>query len=139
MPEKQIVLPLDADTIKDGIVTKICEAIYERLNSTCNLYGCAYPKFRAQFSVYLELDNFGEIRLDRVSGESESEGEFHDPERIEINGDIPFTPPNVFRRETSQPIPVIVENEDGSMKQESVFYRRERTSRIGRDSAETDL
>jgi hypothetical protein len=139
MPEKQIILPLDAEEIKSGIVTKICESIYDVLNNTCNLYGCAYPKFKASGRIELTLDNFGDVRLDIVKFESESEGEFHNPVNLQIEIDVPFTPPNVFRKQTGQSVPVIVESDDGSIEQKAVFYRRERTSRIGRANADENI
>jgi hypothetical protein len=139
MPEREIIQPLSADEIKEGLVAKIAEAIFDSMGKTCNLYGCAYPKFKADWSMSFTLDNFGEVRLDRVTGSVESDGEFHDPVNMQISGEIPYTPPNVFRRQTGQPIPVIVEKEDGSMEQKAVFYRRERTSRIGRANTDTDL
>jgi hypothetical protein len=139
MAEREIVQPLSADEIKEGLVTKIAEAIFDSMGKTCNLYGCAYPKFKASWSIDLTLDNFGEVRLDRVSGRVESDGDFHDPVSMQASGEIPYTPPNVFRRQTGQPIPVVVEKEDGSFKQEAVFYRRERSSRIGRANADEDI
>lgn len=139
MAEHQIIQPLSADECKDGIVTKIAEALYDALNKTCNLYGCAYPKFKASGSIELTLDNFGDIRLDVVKFESESEGEFHDPVSLQIPIDIPFTPPNVFRKQTGQGIPVIVSKDDGSVEQKAVFYKRERTTRSGRDNRDEDI
>lgn len=132
MSEKQIVLPIDSEELKSGIVTKICESLYDALNKTCNLYGCAYPKFKASGTITLQLDNFGDVRLDVVKFESESEGEFHNPVNLQIEIDIPEMPPNKFRRETGQSIPVVVEKDDGSVEQKAIFYRRERTPRIGR-------
>jgi len=141
MPETQIVLPLDCDEIKSGIVTKIAESIWDALNNTCNLYGVAYPKFKAKFVIDLNLDNFGDVRLDVVAGETESEGEFHNPHQIQIEGEIPFTPPNVFRKQTGQSIPVIVENDDGSVEQKAIFYRkeRERGPKVGRANGDEDI
>src|ERR1039458_8909887 len=136
MSEKQIVLPLDAEEMKDGLITKICESLYEALNKTCNLYGCAYPKFKASGTITLQLDNFGDVRLDVVKFESESEGEFHNPVNLTIQIEIPEMPPNVFRRQTGQSIPVVVEKDDGSVEQKAIFYRRETTPRIGRANKE---
>jgi hypothetical protein len=133
MPEREIIKPLSADEIKEGVVTKLAEAIWDSMNKTCNLYGCAYPKFKATWSIDLTLDNFGDVRLDKVAGTAESDGEFHNPVETKITGEIPYTPPNVFRRQTGQPIPVMVENDDGSMEQQAVFYRRERSRRGYRD------
>jgi hypothetical protein len=139
MAEKQIILPLTADEIKDAMVTKVCEALYDAMNKTCNLYGCAYPKFKAEGEIRFTLDNYGDVRLDRVILDTESEGEWHAPVSMDVVIDVPFTPPNVLRKQTGQSIPVIVEGDDGSIEQKAVFYRRERTSRIGRANAESDL
>jgi hypothetical protein len=139
MPEPVFIQPLSADEIKDGLITKICEAIYDAMNKTCNLYGCAYPKFRAKFSIDLELDNFGDVRLDRVAGEAESEGEFHNAQTIPIAGEVPFTPPNVFRKQTGQAVPVTVEKDDGTVEQKAVFYKRDRSRSLGRAKPETDV
>lgn len=139
MPEREIIQPLTADEIKEGLVTKIAEAIYESMGKTCDLYGCAYPKFKASWSLNFTLDNFGDVKMGKISGDLESNGEFHDPVNMEISGEIPYTPPNVFRRQTGQPIPVMVENDDGSVEQKAVFYRRERTTRIGRANANEDI
>lgn len=139
MPEREIIQPLSADEIKEGLITKICEAIWDSMGKTCNLYGCSYPKFKAAWSIDLTLDNFGDVKLDRVTGSYESAGDFHDPMNIPVAGEVAYTPPNVFRRQTGQPIPVLVEKDDGSFKQEAVFYRRERSSRIGRANADEDI
>ena len=139
MPERQIIEPIDAEEIKSGIVTKICEAIYDAMNKTCNLYGCAYPKFSAKGKIDLALDNFGEIKLDTIQFESESEGEFHNPVNLEIPIEIPETPPNVFRKETGQSIPIEVEKDDGSIERKAIFYKRERTLKIGRENADEDI
>jgi hypothetical protein len=139
MPETKLVLPLDAEEIKSGIVTKVVESLYDAMNRTCNLYGCAYPKFKAEGQITLTLDNFGDIRLDIVQFNSESEGEFHNPVELQIPIAIPFTPPDKFRKQTGQSIPIVVQNDDGSVEQKAVFYRRERTPRIGRASTDTDI
>lgn len=138
MPEKQIVQPLGSEEIKEGIITKIAESLWESLNKTCNLYGCAYPKFKASGKIDLILDNYGDVRLDVVRFEVESDGEFHDARELAVDIEIPFTPPNVFRKQTGQAVPVIVARDNGSVEQKAVFYRRERTSRIGRASEEDE-
>jgi hypothetical protein len=120
MSEIQIVQPLSAEEIKDGIITKVCEALYDAMNSNCDLYGVAYSKFKASGQIELTLDNFGDQRLAVA--------------RI----DIPFTPPNVFRKQTGQGIPVVVSDES-SIEHKAVFYKRERTPRgIGRAGSDAD-
>jgi len=108
MPEKQIVTPLDSEEVKSAIVTTICEGIWESLNKICDLYGVSYSRFKSNWIVEGELDNFGTLIPFRIAGE------------------LPFTPPNVLRKQTGQSIPVIVEKENGEMEQRSIFYRRER-------------
>ena len=120
MSEKQIVQPLNADEIKDGTITKVCEALYDAMNSNCDLYGCAYSRFKAEGELRLTLDNFGDQR------------------QVIARIDIPYTPPNVFRKETSQSVPVVVTQDDGSIEQKAVFYKRERSGRIGRADTDTD-
>ena len=109
------VEPLTADEIKEGIVTKIAEAVWESLNKTCNLYQIAYPKFSATFAIALTIDNFGTHITDNVTGT------------------IPFTPPNVFRRDTGQPIPIVVTKDDGTTEHKAVFYRRDTRDSAGNE------
>lgn len=137
MSERQLIQPIDADEIKSGIVTKVCEALYEAMNKTCNLYGCAYPKFKAEGEIRLTLDNFGEVRLDAVNFAAESDGEFHNPVTVSASIDIPYTPPNLFRKQTGQGIPTVVTGDDGSIEQKAVFFKQER--KLGRADRETDI
>src|SRR5277367_6823282 len=44
--EVEIVRPLDANEIKDAIAETVAEKVREALNTTCWLYGNAWPKFR---------------------------------------------------------------------------------------------
>ena len=111
MPERQIVTPLTADEIKEAIVTTICEGIWDSLNKTCDLYGVSYAKFKASWVIEGELDNFGT------------------PVPFRVTGELPFTPPNVLRKQTGQPIPVLVEKADGELEQKSVFYKQQRKPR----------
>lgn len=110
MPEKQIVTPLDSEEIKDAIATKIVESILIALNHNCDFYQIAYPKFKAKWQIEGELDNFGTTI------------------KFSANGELPFTPPNVLRKECGMPIPVIVES-DGKSEQQAIFYKKERESR----------
>lgn len=137
MAERQLIQPLDAEEIKSGIVTKVCEALYDAMSKTCNLYGCAYPKFKAEGEIHLTLDNFGDVRLDTVRFEVETEGEFHNPEFIVTPINIPHTPPNLFRKQTGQSVPVVVTNDDGSIEQKAIFFKQER--KLGRANPESDV
>lgn len=120
MAEKQIVQPLDSEEIKESIVTKIAESIWESLNRNCDLYGVAYSRFNAKWTIEGELDNFGELK------------------KFTAKGELPFTPPNVLRKAVGLPVPTIVEKEDGTLQQKAVFYKRERTVRLGREDADSD-
>lgn len=136
MAERQLIQPLDAEEIKSGIVTKVCEALYDAMSKTCNLYGCAYPKFKAEGEIHLTLDNFGDVRLDTVRFEVETEGEFHNPQELRVHLDIPYTPPNLLRKQTGQSVPVVVTNDDGSIEQKAIFFKQER--KLGRANADTE-
>lgn len=113
MAEKEIIQPLDAEEVRTGVAVFIGEAVAESMLKDCSLYGVAYPKFKCKWVVEGELDNFGQ------------------PVPFRIEGEIPFTPPNLFRKQTGQPVPVLAEKGDGSVRQEAVFYQRERRS-VGR-------
>jgi hypothetical protein len=111
MPEIQIVTPLEAEEIKSAIITTICEGLWESLNRTGDLYQVNYPKFRANWTIEGELDNHGTII----------------PFRVE--GSMPFTPPNVLRRKTGLPIPVLAEKAGGEYEQKAVIFQKTKESR----------
>lgn len=115
MAETQIITPLEAEEVKSAIITTICEGMWDSLNRTCDLYGVSYPRFKAQWVIEGELDNFGTIIPFRVQGS------------------LPFTPPNILRKQTGQPIPVLAEKADGEIEQKSVFYKKERGRDYGRE------
>jgi hypothetical protein len=123
MPEVEVVEPLSADEIKSGVVTKVCEAIWAAMDKTCNLYGVAYPKFSASGSIDFKLDNFGSTIEDRI--------------QFSVEIDIKETPPNVFRRETGQGVPTVTTNDDGSVEQKAVIYKRP-ARKMGRAGSDVD-
>lgn len=123
MQETEIVQPLTADEIKQALITKVCESLWEAMDRTCNLFQTSYPKFKASGEINLSLAMDDDERNNR--GETL---------RFKAEIDIPYTPPNVLRRETGQGIPVAVEQEDGSIEQKSVIYKRPMKRNIGRIS-----
>ena len=106
----EIVTPLDAGEIKQGIAHLVAQAVMERLDKHCQLYGQAYPKFRANISLHIELDSYGmSTFVDTVTAATNMEqGEqLEQPAIVEdIDVTVPFTPPNQFRRDTDQEVPV---------------------------------
>lgn len=156
MPEMEMVQPLDSLEIKTGIVHKILEAvdaklasaIMESLGKTCRLYGVAYPKFKAKWSIHVDLDDFGrmfeaDIRAGLPVQEfSETFGQYMDSQQteveltaeIEVEGEIPETPPNQFRRETEQGVPTMIQGPTGNQEQKSILYQKpRRTGRVNRE------
>ena len=104
--EVELPNPLTSDEIKDGIAFKVAEAVRASLNTTCHLYGKSYPKFRARIIIEYSLEDFGrDVEGVRVAIVGDS-GNFDSTGSMDI--EIPYTPPNQFRRETEQPIPTSV-------------------------------
>lgn len=148
MSETEIVRPLTAEEIKDAIAQTVAERVREALNTTCWLYGNAWPKFRVDPSrINIILANMydeekeifvnvavpaHEIREDgvpRMVG-----GEMKDALQKPVEVAIPYTPPNVVRKKHGMPIPTVVKRDDGSTEQKAVVFRQTR----GRKYAGTD-
>lgn len=122
--ETELPNPLTGDEVKDGIAHKVAVAVRERLDKSCRLYGKSYPKFKASVRIEIVLDNFGltyednsMVVLDETLGET-----IQEPETVEIDLDIPETPPNQFRRETEQPVPTAVTG-NGRTEEKAVLYQ----------------
>jgi hypothetical protein len=143
-----------ADTeIKEGVAVKVAQAAFDaiydavmaRMNASGGrLYGTAYPSFKGSGNIHLEyfLDWRGEVappddKRDRVEDNhpfSMSAGEPADTdvlETVDVAVTIPETPPNVFRKETGQPIPV-ASNVNGKTVEKKVKYapRRGKVSHV---------
>lgn len=105
----EVVTPLDSGEIKTGIAHLIAQAVMERLDKHCQLYGQAYPKFRANVTLHIELDSYGQSTfVDTITTATnmDSVETLEQPAIIEdVDVTIPFTPPNQFRRETDQEVP----------------------------------
>jgi hypothetical protein len=122
--EAEIIQPLASQEINEGIITKVAEALFAALNSTCNLYGVSYPKFHASGKMELWFEGGqGEI-ADAVTFEIPPEPGEKYPAKVIVTLEIPETPPNIWRRATGQGIPVAVTSDDGSVEQKAVFFKQ---------------
>jgi hypothetical protein len=141
MPVNEIELPnpLTDEEIKLAIARKMTDAFLESLDKTCALFGKSYPKFKATWTIHFELDNFGDVRVGNIKGElpvqehSEVTGEFvqsgtpmETAVAVDLEGEIPETPPNQLRKETDQAVPVQVINERGVQSEKAVLYQPKR-------------
>ena len=123
--ERDLPRPLASEEIREGLLYIITEAIKDRMSKTCNLYGCSYPKFRANIVIDLFLDDFEtEIpdHMEIAAGGLEEGGE-----HIGIDIEVPHMPPNQFRMETEQPV-VVSRLEDGKRVERRIKYQK-RTAR----------
>ena len=122
--ENKQVEPLTDVEIKQGIAAKVAEAVMAKLDMYGPIFGKSYPKFRCYGVLQLELDNFG---LKAYSSHAVTTGAPLVEAEIlasTVEVDIPETPPDQFRQETDQPIPVVVER--GVPVERAVF------SKVGR-------
>ena len=122
--ENEIVTPLTDIEIKDGIARKVAEAVREKLDQYGPLFGKSFPKFQCAGVLRLRLDNFGLVTESNhmVNVGDVAEGKPFSADDLVIDVDIPETPPNQFRRETEQGVPVIsVEN--GKTVERAVLYQ----------------
>jgi hypothetical protein len=140
--EIDLVNPLTGEEIKIAIAHKIAEAVMESLDKHCALNsagGVAYPKFKAKWVLHYELDNFGLTREGNIAGvlpaqeHSEATGEYVNSTApmetavaADLEGEIPFTPPNALRKETDQAVPVQVINERGVQSEKAILYQPKR-------------
>ena len=122
--EVELPNPLTSDEIKDGIAFKVAEAVRASLDTTCHLYGKSYPKFQARIIIEYELEDFGRVvkgmRMATV-GELKSMPDTDDSVVERIVLEVPYTPPNQFRRETEQAIPTSVRS-NGRTVEKSIKY-----------------
>ena len=123
--ENEIITPLTDEEIKTGIAHKVAEAVRARLDQYGPIFGKSFPKFCCIGSLQLTLDNFG---LTYESTHKIEVGEMPEGEGYtiaDIKVEIPETPPNVFRRETEQGVPVMV-SENGKTVERAVLYQAKR-------------
>lgn len=128
--ELEIPQPLDGSEIKEGIAHKVAAAVLDSLNAHCAFYGKAYPKFRATILINFVLDDFGRIVEGTRTAEIE-EGPVSDQAiSLDVDVEIPETPPNVFRKETEQAVPTLVQQ--GSTVREQRISYAGRKGKLGR-------
>ena len=141
--ETQVVRPLDSAEVKDAIAQTIAEKVRESLNSTCWLYGMAWPKFKASWRVDITLANMYDEEQDTFVAGAIAPQEIRDTEELPVptgaplkwdkelavTGEIPFTPPNLVRKRHGMAIPTLVKRDDGSTEQKAVVFRQTRGRR----------
>ncbi len=105
--EKPLPLPLSGQEVRDGIMAKIEQS----LTNSCHLkFDNAYTSVKAEIRIRLTLDDYGREVKDNHNVEfSEDVPELltdSEPRTTETNITIEPQPPNVFRVETGQSVPV---------------------------------
>jgi hypothetical protein len=140
--EKELRRPLADVEIKEGVAVKVAEAAYQavydavltRMNASGGrLYGTAYPSFKAEGNLHLEyfLDWRGEqvppdeLRQRVIDNHPIVVKGDGGPESVDVQLKMPETPPNVFRKETGQPIPVVT-TQGGLTTEKRVKYQPRR-------------
>lgn len=145
--EAQKPRPLTSEEIKDAIAQTIAEKVRAALNTTCYLYGPSYPKFKCDlFRLPITLANMYDEESETFVNVAVPTHEVRDAEPVLVGGEIkdglevkvdveiPYTPPNVVRRQHGMPIPTVVRRDDGSTEQKAVVFRRTK----GRSGPESD-
>lgn len=142
--ETELRRPLADVEVKEGVAVKVAQAAYDavydaviaRMNASGGrIYGMAFPSFRGTGTLSLRyfLDWRGEVvpiddKREHVidnhsfiveSGIPDIGGD--SVEELDIAVTIPEIPPNVFRKETGQPIPVSM-NTGGKVTEKKVRY-----------------
>ena len=148
--EVELRRPLADIEVKEGVAVKVAEAAFQavydaviaRMNASGGrLYGQAFPSFKGAGNIHLEyfldwrgdvaptddqrekvIDNhpFSFIVGNPVAVPGETDGD-----ALSIDLEIKETPPNVFRKETGQPIPVAMNN-GGKITEKKVKYQPRR-------------
>jgi len=147
--ETELRRPLADTEIIEGVAVKVAQAAYDAIYDAVvarmkasggRLYGTAYPSFKCSGNLHLEYfldwrgeqtprDDQREKVIDNhaftvdVNGDLQNGGE--PAEVVEVPVVIPETPPNVFRKETGQPIPV-ASNQGGKITEKRVKYQPRR-------------
>src|ERR1035438_8854229 len=143
--ETELRRPLADVEIKEGVAVKVAQAAYDAVYddgiarmeaSGGRLYGQAFPSFKGSGTLHLEyfLDWRGEVvppddKRERVIDNHPFILQFENPvmepggplEGVDVVVTVPETPPNVFRKETGQPIPVSM-NSGGKITEKRVKY-----------------
>lgn len=140
--EVEVIRPLDGSEIKHAVAMTIFDKVAEVLDKTCHLYGIAYPKFKAEFSVTLTMSRTPGPEQEFEDSVSEtlngsllthefkdgapviSRSPIMDPQEATVSGSIPYTPPNVVRKQHGMPVPTMVQRQDGTTEQKAVVFRK---------------
>ena len=149
--ETELRRPLADVEIKEGVAVKVAQAAYDAVYDAViarmeasggRLYGMAYPSFKGSGTLRLEyfLDWRGEVvppddKRERVIDNHMfiinpdfPHAAIHGGdigEEVDVVVTIPEMPPNVFRKETGQPIPVSM-NSGGKITEKRVKYQPRR-------------
>jgi len=116
--------PLSIEEIKNGVTYKILETVDEAVTEhwlKTGLFSRAYPKFKGKITIHLEL--FDPLVGTNISNSTVEFEEELPPAPIDVEIEIPETPPNRFRDETGQPITVIA-LEAGKVVERPVKYQQ---------------
>jgi hypothetical protein len=133
--EQEVVRSLDVEEVKDIIAMRIAQAVRDSLDKTCYLFGCAYPKFKANWRIDVTLENFGQEIETFVTGDLHTHeikagqpvltgAPINQTTVTPLSGEIPYTPPNVLRKAHGLPVPTIVKRDDGGTEQKAVMFKR---------------
>lgn len=118
--EKVQPTPLSGVEAQEGILYKVAES----LSKSCHLHpDNAYSTVRAKITIELTLSDFGrDVNDNHVIETSLDTGLPGEPEHVEhAEATIEAVPPNQFRVETDQPVPVVT-IEDGKRVTKKVRY-----------------
>lgn len=128
--EKPVPLPLNGDEIKEAILYRVNES----LNRTCHLiHDVAKTWVKGKITIQLEMDDFGSVTKDNhivpfEIGTSPPPGE--PTHKIETEITLEAMPPNEFRIDTDQPVPVrTIEN--GKMVTKNLRYTPRKKQKQG--------
>lgn len=141
--------PLDSNTeIKEIIANTCYDAIRAALDTTCWINGNAWPRFKllpCKMELVLmnmygeETETFVNLNIpthEIVPGQPIAKmtgAEIRDPLVKTVEVEIPYTPPDVLRKQHSLPIATVIRRDDGNTENKAVVFRQTRGTR-GREA-----
>ena len=148
--ETQLRRPLGDHEIREGVAVKCAEAAYEAVYEAVKarmeasggrLYGMSYPSFRGKGTIELAyyLDWRGEVVPDDEHREKildnhpfqVTSGDVIDTTEgvdVTVPISIPEVPPNIFRKETGQGIPVLTQEQGKTVEKKVRYQPRKKSS-----------